>query len=74
MATPTSAYQELKQYGQASGEGSTFTAAETYLENVSVSVTKAISSHKLVIGIGVGVAALIGIGTYWYLKKHKKAK
>ena len=74
MATPTAAYQELQQYGRASGEGSTFTAAETYLENDSASVTKAVSNHKLVIGIGLGIAALMGVGTYWYLKKNKKAK
>ena len=73
MATPTAAYQDLQQYGQASGEGSTFATAETYLENASSAATKAISNHKLVEEISLALAVLIGIGTYYYLK-DKKAK
>ena len=74
MSNPTAAYQELAQYSAASGTNSSITAASTYLENLSASISKTIANHKLTIGLGIGIAAIVGIGTYYYLKKHKKVR
>ena len=72
--TQTAAYQELSQYASASGTATPISAATTYLEGLSASVSSTVSNHKLVIGVSLGIATIIGIGTYYYLKNKKRKK
>ncbi len=69
---PTAAYQELSQYAASSDTAGPIATAETYLENLSSTVTKDISAHKIVLTIAGLILVGGSIATYWYLKKEKK--
>ncbi len=69
---PTPAYQQLQTYAKASGIDQPFQSAGTFLSNLSATVTKNISEHKVI--YIVSAIAAIGFSIVGYEVYKKKGK